>query len=166
MEIIERVFHITSRSLSLFHAPTLIDMLACILFLYTFLQTTPSLNLMLQNMHNKSPPAEEPTNPSPKPKLSLDMSFVHSVNSLRLDSPPPPPPTLTTSSKQQLPRAHSTTTLCSSSKSILKKSSLSITRKNAKKRIHFDVKSPIVYCLTPIENPEEYYGIAKLDEQQ
>ncbi|KAJ5833208.1 hypothetical protein N7474_001519 [Penicillium riverlandense] len=98
-----------------------------------------------------------------KPKLSLCITAAQTV-SRPLKSPGALPRTpispisaASPSSKRfsslQVP-SYSYTNNCSS-KSILKKQSA--TRPSAQKNIQFK-GTPTVYCVTPIENPDEYYG--------
>lgn len=99
-----------------------------------------------------------------KPKLSLSMSAVqNSRPSLSLKSPVVPrtpispsaaSPTAKKFSSLQVP-SYGYTNSCSS-KSILKKSHAGRSTASSDKRIHFG--SPTVHCVTPIENPDEYYG--------
>ncbi|CAI7579076.1 unnamed protein product [Penicillium crustosum] len=102
-----------------------------------------------------------------KPKLSLSISAVQNAPrpSLSLKSPSALPrtpispvsaasPTSKRFSSLQVP-SYAYTNSCSS-KSILKKQSSSRTA-TVDKRIQFKV-TPTVHCVTPIENPDEYYG--------
>ncbi|KAJ5958981.1 Kae1/YgjD family [Penicillium vulpinum] len=102
-----------------------------------------------------------------KPKLSLSISAAQSVPrpTLSLKSPGPIPrtpvspisassPSSMRFSSLQVP-SYAYTNSCSS-KSILKKQSSSRTA-TVDKRIQFQV-TPTVHCVTPIENPDEYYG--------
>ncbi|CAI7640922.1 unnamed protein product [Penicillium glandicola] len=97
-----------------------------------------------------------------KPKLSLSISAAQNVPrpTLSLKSPGPLPrtpispisaasPTSKRFSSLQVP-SYAYTNSCSS-KSILKKQSSS--RAGA-----VDKLTPTVHCVTPIENPDEYYG--------
>ncbi|KAJ5794533.1 hypothetical protein N7457_001132 [Penicillium paradoxum] len=102
-----------------------------------------------------------------RPKLSLSISTAQNVPrpSLSLKSPSALPrtpvspisaasPTSMRFSSLQMP-SYSYTNSCSS-KSILKKQPAS--RAGAiDKRIQFQA-TPTVHCVTPIENPDEYYG--------
>jgi hypothetical protein len=101
-----------------------------------------------------------------KPKLSLSISAAQNATrpSLSLKSPALPrtpispisaaSPTSKRFSSLQIP-SYTYTNSCSS-KSILKKQPSS--RAGAvDKRIQFQV-TPTVHCVTPIENPDEYYG--------
>lgn len=99
-----------------------------------------------------------------KPKLSVSISAAqNSRPSLSLKSPGPLPrtpispvaasPTVKRFSSLQVP-AYNYDNSCAS-KSILKKSSAG--RAIPDKRIQFK-GTPTVHCVTPIENPEEYYG--------
>ncbi|KAJ6001841.1 hypothetical protein N7522_007068 [Penicillium canescens] len=104
---------------------------------------------------------------SMKPKLSLSISAAQNTTrpTLSLKSPSALPrtpaspisaasPTARRFSTLQVP-SYSYTNSCSS-KSILKKQCDS--RSGAvDKRIQFKV-TPTVHCVTPIENPDEYYG--------
>lgn len=106
-----------------------------------------------------------------KPKLSLSMGAVHNSRpSLSLKSPVLPRTPISPSpvsptvpkkfSALQMP-SYSYINSCSS-KSILKKghsgrSSSSAAAGHVPKRIQFNC-TPTVHCVTPIENPEEYYG--------
>ncbi|KAJ5775900.1 uncharacterized protein N7511_000911 [Penicillium nucicola] len=104
---------------------------------------------------------------SMKPKLSLSISAAQNSTrpTLSLKSPSAIPrtpvspisaasPTAMRFSTLQVP-SYSYTNSCST-KSILKKKSDS--RSGAvDKRIQFKV-APTVHCVTPIENPDEYYG--------
>lgn len=104
-----------------------------------------------------------------RPKLSLSISAAQNVTrpSLSLKSPsamsmPRSPlspvsaasPTAKRFSSLQVP-SYSYTNSCSS-KSILKKHSSARTGV-PEKRIQFK-GTPTVHCVTPIENPDEYYG--------
>ncbi|KAJ5495556.1 hypothetical protein N7539_000672 [Penicillium diatomitis] len=99
-----------------------------------------------------------------KPKLSLSIAAAQSAPrpTLSLKSPVPAPrtpispasPAAKRFSTFQVP-SYSYVNSCSS-KSILKKTS-SIGTNASNKRIEFQ-SSPTVYCVTPIENTDEYYG--------
>jgi len=104
-----------------------------------------------------------------KPKLSLSISAAqNSRPSLSLKSPGPSSirtltpvspvsPTARTSQREYSALAPVTYAYknSSTSKSILKKHQSS--RSGMSKKIQFD-NSPTVYCVTPIENKEDYYG--------
>lgn len=104
---------------------------------------------------------------SVKPKLSLSISATqNSRPSLSLKSPGPSSIRTLTPVSPVSPRANQreysalapvtyTYTNSSTSKSILKKHQSP--RSGISKRIQFD-NSPTVYCVTPIENKEDYYG--------
>ena len=110
-----------------------------------------------------------------KPKLSLNTSVAHSVSlksSLPAISPGPSsvrhtpitpatarPNAQTLTNHTSEHSSASTPKQTNTSKGILKKKTSPGTRNlpPVKKRIQFS-KSPTVYCMTPIENPEEYYG--------
>ncbi|KAI2794234.1 hypothetical protein POX_a00825 [Penicillium oxalicum] len=99
-----------------------------------------------------------------KPKLSLSIAAAQNSPrpSLSLKSPLPAPrtpispasPVAKRFSSFQVP-SYSYVNSCSS-KSILKKNS-SLGSSSTNKRIEFQ-SSPTVYCVTPIENTDEYYG--------
>lgn len=102
-----------------------------------------------------------------RPKLGLNISAAQTAPrpSLSLKSPGPiprtplsPVPTASPTSQRfstlQVP-TYGYTNSCSS-KSILKKQQ-SAQSGAPEKRIQFKV-APTVYCVTPIENPDEYYG--------
>ncbi|EAW11931.1 uncharacterized protein ACLA_006900 [Aspergillus clavatus NRRL 1] len=115
-----------------------------------------------------------------KPKLSLVISTAQTLTrpSLSLKSPAALPRTPISpvpsspagkrfsSMQMQPPQAYSYTNSCAS-KSILKKQqhkqsqsqsqTLAGAASSREKRIQFQ-GSPTVHCVTPIENPEEYYG--------
>lgn len=105
-----------------------------------------------------------------KPKLSLSISAATSSTrpALSLRSPGPMPRTPISPSplspayardyaKQAAPAMYSYAN-SSSAKSILKKGSTSSTSsRSSGKAIHFQ-STPTVYCVTPIENKDEYYG--------
>ena len=107
-----------------------------------------------------------------KPKLSLSISAATTTTrpALSLRSPGPMPRTPVSpsplspayaaarefSSKQSVPMYSYSNS--SSAKSILKKGSTSSTSsRSSGKAIHFQ-STPTVYCVTPIENKDEYYG--------
>lgn len=103
-----------------------------------------------------------------KPKLSLSISAATNTSrpALSLRSPGPMPRTPVSPSPlspaysrdfgaYQAPQMY-TYTNSSSAKSILKKGSTSSTRSSGK-AIQFQT-TPTVYCVTPIENKDEYYG--------
>ncbi|EEA21430.1 hypothetical protein TMatcc_009164 [Talaromyces marneffei ATCC 18224] len=108
---------------------------------------------------------------SAKPKLSLSISTATTTTrpALSLRSPGPMPrtpvspsplsPVYTAArdfSKQTVPMYSYTNS--SSAKSILKKGSTSsASSRSSGKAIHFQ-STPTVYCVTPIENKDEYYG--------
>lgn len=102
-----------------------------------------------------------------KPKLSLSMGAVHSSRpSLSLKSPVlprspiSPSPVSPAASKKfsALQRPSYNYINSCSSKSILKKGHHGgLSAAHASKRIQFN-GTPTVHCVTPIENPEEYYG--------
>lgn len=101
-----------------------------------------------------------------KPKLSLSISAAQNTTrpSLSLKTPgfgprtPISPSTASPTAKRfssfQVP-SYSYTNSCSS-KSILKKYPAERSTKTDK-RIKFN-GAPVVHCVTPIENPDEYYG--------
>ncbi|KAF7587555.1 hypothetical protein BBP40_007044 [Aspergillus hancockii] len=102
-----------------------------------------------------------------RPKLSLSISAAqnNSRPSLSLKSPGPlprtpispvaPSPSGARFSSLQVP-VYTYANTCSS-KGILKKQSKSSAPVNVTKRIQFK-GTPTVHCVTPIENPDEYYG--------
>lgn len=102
-----------------------------------------------------------------KPKLSLSISAATTTSrpALSLRSPGPMPRTPVSPSPlspaysrdfgYQAPQMYSYKN-SSSSKSILKKKSTSSSSSKGK-AIHFQ-NTPTVYCVTPIENKDEYYG--------
>lgn len=104
-----------------------------------------------------------------KPKLSLSISTAQSSSrpALPLKSPGPSmvprtpasplSPNARTNQREysMLQSAAYSYTNSSSSKSILKKHQTP--RSGGAKRIQFD-SNPTVYCVTPIENKEDYYG--------
>ena len=108
---------------------------------------------------------------SAKPKLSLSISAATNTTrpALSLRSPGPMPRTPVSPSplspvyaaardftKQTVPMYSYSNS--SSAKSILKKGSASSTSsRSSGKAIHFQ-STPTVYCVTPIENKDEYYG--------
>ncbi|CRG86628.1 hypothetical protein PISL3812_03638 [Talaromyces islandicus] len=101
-----------------------------------------------------------------KPKLSLSISAATSaprpVLSLRSPgpmprtpiSPSPISPAYSRDMSFQAPQAYAYTN-SSTAKSILKKGTNSAS--SGKKAIQFK-NTPTVYCVTPIENKDEYYG--------
>ncbi|GAB1203773.1 hypothetical protein APSETT445_002413 [Aspergillus pseudonomiae] len=102
-----------------------------------------------------------------RPKLSLSISAAQNTSrpTLSLKSPGPLPrtpispsaasPSSARFSSLQVP-SYGYVNSCSS-KSILKKQSTAVAAGNVNKRIQFK-GTPTVHCVTPIENPEEYYG--------
>ena len=106
-----------------------------------------------------------------KPQLTLSISAAQNSRSLSLKSPstttPRTPispaaasPSGRRSSAFQQPPSYAYTSSCST-KGILKKyPSARASRHADNKRIQFK-GTPTVYCVTPIENPEEYYGSHK-----
>ncbi|KMU86366.1 hypothetical protein CIHG_04155 [Coccidioides immitis H538.4] len=115
-----------------------------------------------------------------KPKLSLKINTAStSVPSLSLPSPaamamprtplspsPRSPTALNTARNRKISQGHLSPlpqqptfayTNSSTAKSILKKSSAANSDLAAKRRIQFNGE-PTVHCVTPIENPDEYYG--------
>ncbi|PYH93348.1 hypothetical protein BO71DRAFT_431098 [Aspergillus ellipticus CBS 707.79] len=100
-----------------------------------------------------------------RPKLSLSISAAQSASRqpLSLKSPgaiprtpiSPASPSAKRFSSFQVPSYGGYTNSCSS-KGILKKHSAGVPS-HAEKRIQFK-GTPTVHCVTPIENPEEYYG--------
>ncbi|PWY90727.1 hypothetical protein BO70DRAFT_392412 [Aspergillus heteromorphus CBS 117.55] len=99
-----------------------------------------------------------------KPKLSLSISAAQNASrpALSLKSPGAIPRTPISPASPSAKRfsffqvqSYGYTNSCSS-KSILKKHSAGVPS-HAEKRIHFK-GTPTVHCVTPIENPEEYYG--------
>ncbi|KAF9894934.1 hypothetical protein FE257_004556 [Aspergillus nanangensis] len=101
-----------------------------------------------------------------KPKLSVSISAAQNTRpSLSLKSPGPlprtplspaaPSPSAKRFSSLQVP-AYNYTNSCAS-KSILKKQTTATRNMAVDKRIQFQ-GTPTVHCVTPIENPEEYYG--------
>ncbi|KAE8391532.1 hypothetical protein BDV23DRAFT_68821 [Aspergillus alliaceus] len=102
-----------------------------------------------------------------RPKLSLSISAAQNTSrpSLSLKSPGPLPrtpispsaasPGSARFSSLQVP-SYSYANSCAS-KGILKKHSAAGAASSVNKRIHFK-GTPTVHCVTPIENPEEYYG--------
>ncbi|KAB8072445.1 hypothetical protein BDV29DRAFT_177368 [Aspergillus leporis] len=102
-----------------------------------------------------------------RPKLSLSISAAQNTSrpSLSLKSPGLPPrtpispvaasPSAARFSSLQVP-SYTYANSCSS-KGILKKHSKSGAPDNVNKRIQFK-GTPTVHCVTPIENPDEYYG--------
>lgn len=106
-----------------------------------------------------------------KPQLTLSISAAQNTRSLPLKSPGTAPLTPISpaaaspsgrrfSAFQQQPPSYTYNNSCSS-KSILKKQPGARTNgQAANKRIQFK-GTPTVYCVTPIENPEEYYGSHK-----
>lgn len=101
-----------------------------------------------------------------KPKLSLSMSAVHnSRSSLSLKSsvvlhtpisPSAASPTAAKKFSSFKAPPYNYINACSA-KSILKKSHAGTPSVNPVKRIQFE-GAPTVHCLSPIENPDEYYG--------
>ncbi|KAL2218608.1 hypothetical protein M432DRAFT_378561 [Thermoascus aurantiacus ATCC 26904] len=110
-----------------------------------------------------------------KPKLTLSISAAQNASrpSLSLKSPgvttprtPISPSPISPTSKNTIANQWGYSTLqvptyaytnSSTSKSILKKHHSEGSTNNMGKRIQFN-NSPTVYCVTPIENPDEYYG--------
>ncbi|OOO13407.1 peptidase M22 glycoprotease [Aspergillus oryzae] len=102
-----------------------------------------------------------------RPKLSLSISAAQNTSrpTLSLKSPGPLPrtpispsaasPSSARFSSLQVP-SYGYVNSCSS-KSILKKQSTAVAAGTVNKRIQFKC-TPTVHCVTPIENPEEYYG--------
>ncbi|KAE8356217.1 hypothetical protein BDV28DRAFT_127597, partial [Aspergillus coremiiformis] len=102
-----------------------------------------------------------------RPKLTLSISAAQNTSwpSLSLKSPGPLPrtpmsppaasPSSARFSSRQIP-SYTYANSCSS-KGILKKHSATAAAGNVNKRIKFK-GTPTVHCVTPIENPEEYYG--------
>ncbi|KAF4161642.1 hypothetical protein CNMCM6069_003548 [Aspergillus lentulus] len=111
-----------------------------------------------------------------RPKLSVVTSTTQSLTrpSLSLKSPGPfprtpnsPVPPSPGGKRFSTIQAHSYgyTNSCKS-KSILKKQSMASATSHAEKRIQFQ-GTPTVHCVTPIENPEEYYGTyTKLSKEE
>ncbi|KAF4170295.1 hypothetical protein CNMCM6936_003483 [Aspergillus lentulus] len=111
-----------------------------------------------------------------RPKLSVITSTTQSLTrpSLSLKSPGPfprapnsPVPPSPGGKRFSTIQAHSYgyTNSCKS-KSILKKQSMASATSHAEKRIQFQ-GTPTVHCVTPIENPEEYYGTyTKLSKEE
>lgn len=113
-----------------------------------------------------------------KPKLSLSISAAQNTrSSLSLKSPGVAPRTPISPSPAApspggkrfsttlQPPAYNYTNSCSS-KSILKKNPGAGSTRHADKRIQFR-NTPTVHCVTPIENPEEYYGsYTKLSKEE
>ncbi|KAK9575462.1 hypothetical protein V6Z96_008331 [Aspergillus fumigatus] len=111
-----------------------------------------------------------------RPKLHVVTSTAQSLTrpSLSLKSPGPFPRTPSSpvplspggkrfSSIQA--QSYSYTNSCKS-KSILKKQPMTGATSHAEKRIQFQA-TPTVHCVTPIENPEEYYGTyTKLSKEE
>ncbi|KAG2021819.1 hypothetical protein GB937_004367 [Aspergillus fischeri] len=111
-----------------------------------------------------------------RPKLYVVTSTAQSLTrpSLSLKSPgpfprtpnspvPPSPGGKRFSSIQA--QSYSYTNSCKS-KSILKKQPMASATSHAEKRIQFQA-TPTVHCVTPIENPEEYYGAyTKLSKEE
>ncbi|GFF32573.1 hypothetical protein IFM58399_03257 [Aspergillus lentulus] len=111
-----------------------------------------------------------------RPKLSVVTSTAQSLTrpSLSLKSPgpfprtpnspvPPSPGGKRFSSIQA--QSYGYTNSCKS-KSILKKQPMASATSHAEKRIQFQ-GTPTVHCVTPIENPEEYYGTyTKLSKEE
>ncbi|OKL59342.1 hypothetical protein UA08_05163 [Talaromyces atroroseus] len=104
-----------------------------------------------------------------KPKLSLSISAATNPSrpTLSLRSPGPMPrtpvspsplsPAYTREFGHQVSQMYSYTN-SSSAKSILKKgTNSSSSARSSGKAIHFQ-NTPTVYCVTPIENKDEYYG--------
>lgn len=103
----------------------------------------PQLRLNIVTAQNPTRPSLSLKSPGPLPRTPL--------------SPSPISPTARRYSSLQ-PPAYNYTNSCSS-KSILKKHSAIGTESTAKKEKEIQFKgTPTVYCVTPIENPEEYYG--------
>ncbi|EED16995.1 conserved hypothetical protein [Talaromyces stipitatus ATCC 10500] len=97
---------------------------------------------------------------SAKPKLSLSISAATNTTrpALSLRSPGPMPRTPVSPSPLSPTAPMYSYTNSSSAKSILKKGSTSSTSsRSSGKAIHFQ-NTPTVYCVTPIENKDEYYG--------
>ncbi|KAL2014568.1 hypothetical protein VTN00DRAFT_2093 [Thermoascus crustaceus] len=109
-----------------------------------------------------------------RPKLSLSISAAQNSSrpSLSLKSPgltprtPISPSPISPTAKNTIANQRGYSTLqvptysytnCSTSKSILKKHQTAGSTSNMGKRIQFN-GNPTVYCVTPIENPDEYYG--------
>ncbi|KAH8700787.1 hypothetical protein BGW36DRAFT_374973 [Talaromyces proteolyticus] len=115
-----------------------------------------------------------------KPKLSLSISAATNtprpVLSLRSPapiprtpvSPSPMSPAYSRDMSFQVPQPYAYTN-SSTSKSILKKgtnSAASSATRSSKKAIQFQ-NTPTVYCVTPIENKDEYYGgYAKMSREE
>ncbi|KAI1907995.1 Mitochondrial tRNAs modification protein [Ophidiomyces ophidiicola] len=114
-----------------------------------------------------------------KPKLSLNIKVASGVTALSIPSPaskaiprtplspaPRSPTTMNTARNRITSHGHLspmpqqasfTYSNTSSTKSILKKNSALANASTAKRKIQF-IGEPTVHCVTPIENPDEYYG--------
>ncbi|KAI1974245.1 Mitochondrial tRNAs modification protein [Ophidiomyces ophidiicola] len=114
-----------------------------------------------------------------KPKLSLNIKVASGVTALSIPSPaskpiprtplspaPRSPTTMNTARNRITSHVHLspmpqqasfTYSNTSSTKSILKKNSALANASTAKRKIQF-IGEPTVHCVTPIENPDEYYG--------
>ncbi|KAE8382696.1 hypothetical protein BDV26DRAFT_252996 [Aspergillus bertholletiae] len=101
----------------------------------------PKLSLSISAAQNASRPTLSLKSPGPLPRTPM--------------SPPAASPRSARFSSLQIP-SYGYVNSCSS-KSILKKKSAAVASGNVNKRIQFK-GTPTVHCVTPIENPEEYYG--------
>jgi len=126
-----------SRKQHHYFCPSVNTVLLCI-FIFIMYAAKPKLSLCIAAAQTVSRPLKSP---SALPRTPISPISAASPSSKRFSS-------------LQVP-SYSYTNNCSS-KSILKKQS-SAARPSAPKNIQFKV-TPTVYCLTPIENPDEYYG--------
>ncbi|KAH8423615.1 uncharacterized protein LDX57_001375 [Aspergillus melleus] len=101
----------------------------------------PQLSVCIAAAQNATRPSLSLKSPGPLPRTPI--------------SPSPLSPNAKRHSSLQVP-AYNYTNSCSS-KSILKKQSAMGANGTAKRHIQFK-GTPTVHCVTPIENPEEYYG--------
>ncbi|KAJ5562372.1 hypothetical protein N7535_003175 [Penicillium sp. DV-2018c] len=111
--------------------------------MYTARAVRPKLSLSISTAQNVPRPSLSLKSPSALPRTPVSPSPISAGS-----------PTSKRFSTLQVP-SYSYTNSCSA-KSILKKQTSSQTA-TADKRIQFK-GTPTVHCVTPIENPDEYYG--------
>ncbi|KAJ5199488.1 hypothetical protein N7491_011304 [Penicillium cf. griseofulvum] len=109
--------------------------------MYTARVVKPKLSLSISAVQNAPRPSLSLKSPSTLPRTPVSPISAASPSGMRFSS-------------LQVP-SYSYTNSCSS-KSILKKQSSSRAT-TVDKRIQFQI-TPTIHCVTPIENPDEYYG--------
>jgi len=110
--------------------------------MYAARAAKPKLSLSISAATNTSRPGLSLRSPGPMPRTPVSPSPISPAFSRDLS--------YQASKKYSYPNS-------SSAKSILKKSSGSSSTRSSGKTIHFQ-NTPTVYCVTPIENKDEYYG--------